>query len=244
MTETEETLKAYNDTKALAELNLDDVPSNVRPGRESQKRNAIADLREVKISYGTALMKAAFAVILQGPGTADFVKLAEEEAEVLVVDAAGMYQRIADRLGPTMSDTRTFGVSQFGGLIQELRNIASELGVNSMPSPQWSEPVNVGDAQGLLNHVRTVVDSSAGPELLALYVKRQLTDAGIEEGSDKNTVPVLITGLNEASAANLLTKAFAEGRSLLVPTTADVNKEFVLDTFNKIKKQLKSLKKN
>lgn len=244
MTETEETLKAYNDTKALADLNLENVPLNVRPGRESQKRNAIANLRETKFRYGTALMKAAFAVNIQGPGTDEFVKLAREEAEVLVADAADMYRRIADRLNPTMSDSRIFGVSQFSGLIQELRNIASELGVSSMPSPQWSEPVNVGDAQGLLNHVRTVVDSSAGPELLALYVKSQLTDAGIEEGSDKNTVPVLITGLTEAMAVDLLTKAFPEGRTLLVTTTKDVNKEFVLDTFNKIKKQLKTNKKN
>lgn len=237
-------LKLFLETKELSELNLDTVPSSVRPGRESQKREAASALETIKKDYGVALQKAAFGLAVQGPGAAEFVKLCQEETDLLTVDAGVLYKRIADRVGPTMGDGRRFGVSQFSLVIQELRAIGQELNIDSMPSPSWSEPVDVSGEEGLLNHVRNMVDSSVGVDLLALYVKSQMTDAGLAERlvSDRKTVLVLITGLNEATAAALLTKAFVEGRSSLVNTskevTKEVTKEAVLEHLNKIKKQI------
>lgn len=244
MSDLEESLKAYNDNLALANLNLDDVPRNVRPGRESQKMTAVAAIDGLRKSYGDQLRKASFGIAVTGPGTEEFVKIAQEEADVIVVDALGMYRRIADRVAQALGATRDFGVSHYSAVIAELRQIAAELDVFSMPSPKWTEAVSIGDEQGLLNHIRSMVDSSVGLDLGALYISRQITEKGLAAGSSKATVPVLLTGLDTASAEALLPKVFHEGRSTLVTTTSDVNKEFVLDAFNKVKKQIKTSKKN
>lgn len=243
MSEIEEALKLHNETLALSNLNLDDVPKNVRPGKESQKRQATADLEDVRNQYAIHLRKALFGIAVTGPGTQDFVKVALEESESLVVNGAEMYERIVERVAPSMGDKQEFGVGQYSAVIQALREIGGQLNVTSMPSPKWTEPVAVGNRDGLLKHIRSMVESSVGLDLLALYISRQILTAALEAGSARNTVPVIVTGLDPGSAAALLTKTFPEGRNVSVDTNNEVNKEFVLDTFNKIKKQLKSLKK-
>lgn len=243
MNELESSLKNYNETLSLANLSLDDVPNSVRSGREAQKRQAQAGLEDAKALYATNLKKSAFGMVIAGPGANKFVDIAKEEAEVLTVDAMAMYRRIADRVAPAMGSNRDFGVSHYSTVIQELRVIAEELGIDSMPSPIWSEPVAVGSAEGLLKHIQSMVESSVGLDLLALYVNRQMTNAGLVANSDKNTVPVLLTGLEVATAEALLPKAFHEGRTSLVVTDENVNKEVVLEAFDKVKKQIKNIKK-
>ena len=243
MSDLEASLKEYNDTLALSNLNLDDVPRNVRAGRESQKRDAAANLELVRDRYAAALRKATFGIAVVGPGTEEFVKIAKEEAEVLVVDGTELYRRITDRVAPSMGTNRDFGVSQYSAVITELRAIAQELNLFSMPSPKWTEPVAVGDDEGLLKYITAMVDSGVGLDLAALYISQQILTAGLAAGADKTTVPVLVTGLGD-KATQMLPKLFHEGRNALVQTTSEVTKEFVLDTFNKVKKQIKSSKKN
>lgn len=242
MSELSETLKTYKDALAVSKTNLDDVPYNVRGGREAQKRQAQASLPALKQEYQDGLVKAAFGIALKGPGVEDFLRIAKEEADVLVIDGAAMYRRIADRIEPSLGTDRVFGVSQFSALIQELRNIGSELNIDAMAAPRWEQPATVNGDQGLLSHVRAVVESALDTTLLAAYVRSQIAEAGIAAEADKTTVPVLITGVPESSAVPLLKNVFQEGRSLLVSTPTDTNKEFVLETFTKVKKQLK--KKN
>lgn len=243
MSDLETSLKEYNDNLALANINLDDVPVKVRAGKESQKRDALSNVEDFRDRYGAALRKAAFGLALSGPGSEEFIRVAKEEADVLVVDGSELYKRIADRVAPSMGTNREFGVSQYSAVITELRAIAQELNVYSMPSPKWTEPVNVGDDVGLLKHITSMVDSGVGLDLAALYITRQILTAGLAAGANKTTVPVIVTGLGD-KAAEMLPKLFHEGRSLLVDAPKDVTKEFVLDTFTKVKKQIKTTKKN
>lgn len=246
MNDLELALKEYQDTLTMSSINLDDVPLRTRPGKESQKREAQNRLEEVQASYGTQLRKALFGIAITGSETQEFVKIALEESESLVVNGAEIYERIAERVSASLGDKKEFGVGQYGIVIQELRAIGGELNVTSMPSPKWTEPVFVGNKEGLLKHIRFMVDSSVGLDLPALYIGQQILSAAIKNGSNRNTVPVLITGLELASMSGLLVKMFQEGRSLAVDTSMEadkkISKEFVLDTFDKIKKQLKFTK--
>lgn len=243
MTELETALKQVVETQRLADTVLDDVPRNVRSGREAQMREAQAQLEGVKDAYGEVLRKSLVVIACTGTGTDDFSRLSVEEADALVVDGDEFYKRIVDRVEPSMSNNGEFGVSQYSTLIQELRSIGMEMNVVSMPSPKWSEPVAVNNHDGLLQHVRQMVESTVGVDLQALYVGRQITRAALKAGSDRNTVPVVVTGVPRSTATQLLTKLSHEGRNALVDAPEVVTKEFVLEIFNKIKKQLK-LKKS
>lgn len=243
MTELEAALAKYNETKSVAEMNLDDVSPKVRPGKESQKREAMDNLEGVRKAYADALRKATWGISVTGPGADSFVKKAVEEAEVLVVAVDGLYKRIADRVATTLGSSGEFGISQYSAVVQEMRTIGSELNVVSMPSPKWTEPVDVGGYEGLLRHVTGMVDSSAGSDLVALYVDRQVVEQALKSGVNRNTVPVVLTGLTEGSEQAFLNKAFAEGRSTVVRTKEkETTTEYVLNIFNEIKKLLKSQK--
>jgi len=244
MTEIEAALTKYLETKAIAELNLDDVPRNVRPGKEAQKREAQDSLESIRDSYGEALRKATFGISVTGPGTETFAKKAVEEAEVLVIDAGSFYDRIAERVAPSIGPDNQFGVTQYGLVIQELRSIGSELNVVSMPSPKWSEPCSVGTREGLLKHIAGMVNSSVGLDLVALYTNRQILTQAVKAGVNRNTVPVVVTGLAEGTEPEFLTKTFQKGRNAVIRTTTEeVTTEYVLEVFNNIKKQLKTQKK-
>jgi len=244
MTELENALNRYLETKGHAELNLDEVPFRVRPGRESQKRQAQADLEGIKKVYENELAKHTFGVMVFGSNPSDFVKIATEEAEVLVVDGNEIFNRITAKVTTSMGTAQEFGVTQFGMVIRELRDIASELNIVSMPSPKWSEPASVASHEGLLKHITDMVNSSGGVELLAYYVGRQITDAGLKAKANKNVVPVIVTGLDAQTANALGLNLFAEGRQVFVNTPQEVTKDYVLNTFNLIKKQLKQNKEN
>lgn len=236
MTELEKAVESYKDLMALSNLDLDEVPKSVRAGRESQKREAQSGLHAAKEVVQANLKKALFGICVKGDVEA-FVAIATEEAECLVVDADAMYRRISNFVGSTMGDRQEFGVSQFAALIQELRQIGTELKLGEMPSPRWTEPVSVGNQAGLFKQVKTMVESATGIELLARYVTSQIVDAAIASGVAKNTVPVILKG--EASEA-LLNSIFQEGRTLTTTLEGVVTKEVVLEVFSKVKKQLKS----
>lgn len=242
MTDIETALKNYLDNLAVAATNLDDVPRSVRAGRESQKRDAQAAIPDLKKRYADALKRAAFGIAVLGSGTEKFVELARAEADVLVVDSLVLYRRIASRVSDAMGTGREFGVSHYGAVISELRAIAEELDITSLPSPKWTEPVSVSDEQGLFNHVRNMVDSGVGLDFAVLYISQQILDSALAAEADKNTVPVLVTGLGEK--ATLVSKLFHEGRNAVVQTTDEVTRDFVLETFNKVKKHIKTAKKS
>ena len=244
MTELETALKQFNEQQALANTNMDDVPMRVRSGRETQKREAAANLEGYRTAYGKALQKSLFVIAVVGEGTDAFSKIAVEEADCLVIDGDEMLKRIIDRIEPSMGSSREFGVSQYSSLIQELRSIGMELEVESMPSPKWSEPMAVGNRGGLLQHVRQMVESGVGLDLQTLYIQKQILAVALKSGSDRNTIPVVVTGLPRQSATALLTKISHDGRNTFVDASIDMNKEFVLEIFNKIKKQLKTNKKS
>lgn len=243
MSELEKALSDYNANVALANLNLDEVPTKVRAGKEGQKRQAQANLETMEKAYGEQLRKVTFGLAVMGPGADKFIKEFVAEADTsLVVNGAEIYQRIADRVAPAMGNTKEFGVSHYGIVITELRTIANELNILSMPSPKWSEPVSVATTDGLLNHVRSMVDSSAGVELTSLYLRRQISNAGLKAGSDAPTVPVLVTGLDPQTAEELLVRTFPEGRFALVNTKETTTKEDVLEAIKNIKQQIKKNK--
>lgn len=244
MNELEAALNAYNEAKSQADLVLADVPARVRPGRESQKRDAQAKLPDLKATYREALQRASLGFVVLGPGADAFATIASQEAaDVLVADAKVLYERIASRVEPTLGTGREFGVSQFSIVIQELRDIAAEIGVASMPAPRWLEGATVKTLNEVVDHVRKMVEVSIGPDLLTFYLQRIITDAGLTAGSDRTTVPVVVKGFSSPEMANAVgLKLFPEGRQVFVNTTEEVTQNHVIEVLNKAKKQLKTKK--
>lgn len=240
MNEVEVALKAYQDNQVLADLNLDEIPHKVRPGRESQKRDAQALTNRLKLNYRDAIRKAALGFFVSGPGSEAFTKQTLEEAQdTLVLNGAALYERIADRIEPSLGVAREFGVGQFSVVVNELRDVIAEIGVVSLPAPKWREGYTVQNRQELIDHVRGMIESAAGVELQVYYLERQLCDAGLQAKTSRATVPVIVTGVVAEKAADVGHKLFGEARTIVVTTNADQTKEQTLSTLTHAKKQLK-----
>lgn len=235
-----ELLKGYLDATSASTIDLDMFPYNVRAGMAMRKGDAIAALPGWRSRYAQQLQVNAFGVLLSGPGTDTFTQIAKEEGDVLAIDTDRLEKRLAARVWPSMGEGGQFGVTQFTVLINELREVAAELELDSMDAPKWSEPAYFKTESELASYLGDLVESSVGTNFVATYVLRQIRDAGLEAKMDQNAVPVLVVGRHSTSLAP---KLFLEGRTLSVVTDKNTNKDTVIDTFNKIKKQLKNNKK-
>jgi hypothetical protein len=244
MNKLDSALKQFQEAQRLAAIDLDGYPRQVRPGLESQKRQAADSLEVLKTQYAAALREAAWGVAVSGPGSSSFATHSQEEVSALVVQADCLYRRLADRISGTMGSRGEFGVTQYGTLMQELRLIADELGLSSMPAPKWTEPVNVNGYEGLLLHVRNMVHSAVGSQLEALFISLEMTRQGLAAQVDRSVVPVILTGIPEGEEVALLNAIFVGGRSTVVKTTTEVTAEYVTEVFTNVKKSLKAQKQS
>ena len=244
MSEIEAALNTYLETKENSEIDLENVPYRARPGFEGRKNEAKDNLKAAMGSYIEAVKKNAFGIVVSGPGTESFVRNAKAEVgSLLVVDLNSLYFRVADRVAETMGLSGEFGVSQFSTVIQELRMIGNEMGLFSVNGPKWIEPANVGTSTGLARFISNMLDSSLGPDFMALYLEKQLGEGAVTLQTAKSVVPVVVIGLSKDFQGPVSAKLFQPGRIQFVETeTQEVTLEQVIEIMTNIKKSLKSNK--
>lgn len=242
MSELADAYKNYAETETLANMDINQFPPAHQPGHAARKRQAELQLDGAKRKYELELKGALFGMFVTGDGAPDFANIAPEVADVVAVDGTALYKRLAERVRPTLGARGQFGVGHFAVVLQELREIGLELGVQSLPSPTYTEAPNVGDEKSLIAHMRSMVESS-GTELSVKYLAKQIVDAALKNAATANTVPVVLYGVTEEVSKAAAEQLFVEGRTTQVSTTNQVTPESVTETFVQLKKQLKNSKK-
>jgi hypothetical protein len=240
MTEIETVLQTYRAAEALIARDIETIPYKNRTGFMSQRGDAVQSLPKLRTQYLGLLKKAAFGVAVQGANTEKFVALANQEADVLVVDGSNLYKRVADRVASGMGSRKEFGTSEFSHVMQELMAIGSELGLASFPAPKWTDPVNVNTEAGLLEYIKGLIDSSCGVEFVAMYVQKQMCDAGLSASVVGKVIPVLVTNTGK-TVSELMVGIFEENR-WMTANASNPTKESVLEVFETVKKKLKAKK--
>lgn len=230
----EEVVQKYKEAQALINTEIENIPYQNRAGFMMRRGDAQQNLHSFHKTYGDELSKVAFGVCVLGDDAEAFVTLAKEAADVITVDASAFLSRLVLPIEEAMGMKREFMVQHLNLLGQGLMSMAIELGVTSFQAPRWKDEVNVSTKEGLVSYVKSVVDSSVGPEFSDMYLKKLIVDSGLKGGIVGKTVPVLVTGLDNKYTMN---RIFAD-RNLTV-TPKNPTNELVLEVFNKIKKQLK-----
>lgn len=244
MTPAEKLLNQYEEAVKAAAVNLDDYPIKNRPGMEMRKRESATELPKIRQQYGEIIQAKAFGIFLEGDpqSSAEFARVASEEASTINVSADGLYQTLADGIEESMGTRRTFGTTQLGLLIGALTEVGRELDFRNIPMPQIFDVAICADRAALVNTVREMVRAVVGDRLNLLWVSQHMIQAALSIRYTRSVVPVIVTNAT-ADERQELSKSLFNGTTFTVPVTAEtVSSEHVLKALAEIRESLKSKK--
>ena len=216
-------------------------PARTQSCREMLRRDAQRRLPECRKTFFEEFRKVGFPVFVQGPGTEKFVELAAEQTEVLTTDYRTATHEMKSMVRGSISRSREFTPHHFTVMVRGCRQLAVDIGLDSIPQPEFNQiEVVPTDAD-----VDAVVDryllKYLGSDFLAAVIERQVLTVAEGLSTDSPVVPVLILGVPEsiieAVGPRILCRKF-----LSVEVPADVNADFVTDSFKKIRNTLKKKK--
>jgi len=228
-----------------ANINLDTVPTQNKGGMGVAKVDAINRLKQLKSLYREAVRARTFNLILTGApeDQLSFSKIAEEEAKLVVVSAQAMFHKMATEVDPALGSMRQFGTTALGLLIREVEVCARFTETWSLITPpRINEAIIANTFQDLVEAIRGIVNRDCGIGLVKDFIEHQAFLAAFDKKLTENVIPVVVLDGNKEDAEML--KGLLNGKGFEVKVPAKVTKEFVLETFKKIKTELNKVKKH
>jgi hypothetical protein len=237
-------IQQYAAAEHAKTIDLDSVPFKHRPAMEMAKRQAEAQMNEVKEQYAKFIHEGAFTIFLNG-AKADveaWASVAVKEAGALVIRADALYQNIADDIEPSIGDRRTFGTTQLGLLVSALTNIGKQFDARNIPLPQINDLAHCADRDALVGLIRKLVRSVVGDVLNQKWMERDLLSEALKIRYILPVVPVIVVNSDPEEATSLSAALFSGTTFTVKVTPEGTSEESVIKTLTDIQKN-KSKKK-
>lgn len=240
-------VKQLADTRKLANTDLEAVHRNVRPSMTMMVNDAKDRLEKLKHEYSQYLRSNTLGLFLFGdPSRVNkFFEIAAEEAGMNLIQGDTLYQRIADRVEPSLGMSREFGPTQMQMMIQELDDIAKEMGIRRMDKPRLAELSATPDRISLVAYIRKLTRAVLDDELLRLFLDRRINEMAIDQQFAGKSFPLCVVGLDPVEVPGLAA-IFTNSFTVDVGTSSDgeVNKDYVLNQLMAFRKKIRSKTNN
>lgn len=212
MRDIKDIIKDIKLTKKDADIKYDDVPYRARGGygikiREAQDKLPllIDELKQAIIPSKTVAVfatgsKRAIAEV------SDFIN----ENGGVTLNANKLYETVTDAVEATYGTHRTFGVTQFVAMMNELRQISADLNCEVIqPDFNGNMEIICKDRATTLAHVRGIIKKFISDELNRKYLTKTLVDAVLSGSVDNKQIAVLVTGTQSLEDKTVLTSLFS-----------------------------------
>jgi hypothetical protein len=189
--------------KALREranINLDEVPVNVRAAFGVSKAEAREKMEVLKREYADFIAKNTVLMFLRGNRRhcAAFAEMARELGPVAVVDTEVVYRQLADLVLPKMrgrSATMNFDTGEYVTLIDGFSALAKEYGLTTMARPGFRSVSFTTDAQ-VVDFVRGLVHEAMGADFTTLLTRHEIMVQALDVGFH-TSVPCVVFNAGE-----------------------------------------------
>lgn len=177
----QEAIQTYIETQEIAEKDLNGIPSSSRPGWEGVKREALQKLPNLFLQLDSELENGSTVIGLSGDPQSiqDFVSLAEERKDTIVVNRDALYATIAERVMPLIGGSKQFGPAQFNFMQGIFRGVVADLGLTSRIPLIFKDVVTVADAHELTGVVRQMVEETMGDALVVKFLRNEIAKKAI-----------------------------------------------------------------
>ncbi len=235
---TEELITTIKSLESTANFEPDSVPHSARPGFQMAADEAKRQLAALKPEYRQRMMANSVAFVVSGPKASEYAAIAAKTAPSLFkLEVDELYKSLADKIEPTIGDSRTFSTVQWAGLMALLRQTARENGSTT----SINFPLNVDDAVCLTKadveaHVARLSRESAGAELAARYLGNKLISHAIETSFSGSVLGAVVINLSGDPMEQELGQIFATRIDVPTDEDTEIDEEFVIKTFEMAKK--------
>lgn len=236
-------IKDIEENTKMANTNLDAVKYNVRSAHEIGIRQAKDRLVDLRNEYKSKILTNIVGFFLFGDPVKvkKFSDISTADSGTIAVDAHEMYKYLAGEIAPSMGSLREFNVDQMSRLLNDIRNLAIDLGVQeqSIPAPVAKGVVTLKTQEELVDHVRTLIRSSIGDWLNNLYISTRLWEKAL---AAKYTVPVLVcTVANATIDEEQAMSAFNVKHNLTLDDDTEMDPTFINKMYEKYSKKNKKV---
>jgi hypothetical protein len=231
---TDKLWKALDEATRDANIDLDTVPWQSRPGFQSAKYEAAAALPKVRAEYAERIFSNTIYFFPVGATekAAQFAKVANVEGGTFSADAKQVYVDLALRVERTLGQRREFGAQQLTTLNDAIDDVVrSTHSTRSMSVP--TSALQSLDAlptfEAVVDHCRTLVEAAHGKDLLRLYLNSHIVDQAVAAKFNAKTLAVVVLNADESTRNELA----GSSRSTVVDVdaAAEIDKAFSITIF-------------
>jgi hypothetical protein len=219
----------------MIDTDLDTISVSARPGFYAAKYAAQEEMVQLKEQFASECSKHWGGIFVGGSNDEEYIELAQKEGDLIVVNAAALYQSIAVEVEKLMGDTRVFGPSQMAILLGEVRNVAINLDIKMLNKIPYQGDEALASLDLVMNHVRKVIRDALGDELNILYLRNKIAEEAFSKRYVSSIVPVAVIGVGSAEEQAGLAAMFKEHIS--IRPTKKMSSSYVIDTFKRLQKQ-------
>jgi hypothetical protein len=187
-----------------ANINLDEVPANVRAAFGASRAEAREKLEVLKREYAKFIDDNTVVMFLRGNRRhcSAFAEMARELGPVIVVDTENVYRQLAELILPKMrgrTGSMNFDTAEYVTLLDGFAALAKEYGIADMPRPKFRSASFTSDAQ-VVDFVRGLVREVVGADFTNLLTRHEVLVQALEVGFH-TSVPCVVYNAGEEEEA-------------------------------------------
>jgi hypothetical protein len=198
-------LKEIDTNRPNAEMEVTMATPSTYGSRVGVKKAATEAIKRLKVQYRKELMESTVFIIVSGPESEEFTKLASNEAfECFSSDPEEFFKDLTSRISPTL-----FGRENVRNLFNIAGNIledkANELDILSYNGLSFNEKYNrsVKDAQDFVPLIRSAINDQVGPEIVGINAIYSIVDKAINKNHSAEVTPLILNTSDEKFALEL-----------------------------------------
>ena len=235
----DELMEQIKATEQTANLDVEGMSWQTRPGLEMAKREAKDKLEVLLKNYNSWIQEATVGIFVLGPGAEKFAKISSGESEqIITVQADGLYRKLAEAAEPALGKARDWNTNAHAMMLRTIGDIAKDLEVRNFLSPGYRDVANLKTTEDVVEHVRNLVRATLGDDLNRISLNKEISKKALASRYTNSVLPVIVIGLSgNEEAVGLESICFRFGTKISVGE--DVTREFVLETFGEVKKKIR-----
>lgn len=224
-------LEDYKRVELISKRDLNMVDPRTRPGHEAAMRKARLDLPKMRIEYLSAISKKSFGFFVSGDAekAQKFATIAAESG-AFTVNAAAIFDVLADRIQPSIGGRKEFSVTQVGLLDQGLRELVQKTGYSGTLNRVDIKSIRVvSNREQLVAYIRELVMRTNGTTPSAVFAQGEIIRQALAQDFTGQRMVVTVlnaTNLDRTALSGLFTKT----AMIDVDSVEAVNERFAKDS--------------
>jgi hypothetical protein len=224
-----------------SKLDLDTKSPAVRAGFGMMKTEAEVSIPRLRNEYRDLLLSNVVLIFTTGEGCRKFAEIAAREGSTMTFDATEVFDRIADRILPTVGIHREFTTQQFASMNDAIEDFSKGSSTPLTVTTNHMGPlVVVQDEPAISRHVQLLCSSARGNALVKHFFGEKIVDQGLAAKTSGKTLAIVVLNASDGVREDLAALATSvRVHTVDLNDAEEINKAFVVGVFKEASKAVK-----